>query len=109
MLRACGMKKELATALVKHDPRLAEDFRKLVMDISKYYNNGPLNVSRSDTSKTSIIDIFHLLGRAPSVLNDGTISVDEIVKLLEPVYDDRTSITGWRKPGRVAGMPVTDT
>lgn len=108
MLHACGMKKELAMALVKEDPKLAQKFRKMVMHISKFYNNGPLNVSRSDTSKTSIVDIFHLLGMAPSELKDGVISADTVEKLLKPAYDDMTLITGWRKRQRYSWMPDTD-
>jgi hypothetical protein len=108
MLHACGMKKELAMALVKENPELAQKFRKTVMHISKFYNNGPLNVSRSDTSKTSIVDVFHLLGMAPSKLKDGIISADTVEKLLKPAYDDMTPITGWRKRKWNSEMLDTD-
>jgi hypothetical protein len=97
MLRACGMKKELAEVFAEEHDLLAKRFRKQLMHISKYYNSGPLDAGRSDTSKTSIVDIFHLLGKAPSAVKDGVIAPETIKALLKPVYDDRTGITGWRQ------------
>ncbi|NJM31680.1 MAG: hypothetical protein HC848_00755 [Limnobacter sp.] len=98
----------MAIAVEHQQPELAKQFRKLLMHVSKFYNNGSLDVKQTDTSKTSVVDIFNLLAMAPKALEDGYISPDTVKTLLHPEYDDQSAVRSWREKEPESSTSGTD-
>ena len=86
LLAATGLETQLARQIQTKHPELAASFAKLVVELAALKNPGSACVARKVVEDVSVVDVFNLLGKAPRLYFDGSLSVKNVVRHLKPVY-----------------------
>ena len=100
LLKACGLKGEMAEAIRDADPALAADFRDALVDMAKLRNgSGKVLVDKKNAKDVAVADVFGMLQTMPSryFANPDADHTTAIAEALQPVitgsYQQKTSTT----------------
>ena len=88
LLGACGFKSTVAEWIRSTKPELASRFAKLIQEMCALRNPGSVSVSKTIAEEVSVLDVFHLLKRFPSIyFKEPTADHRDIIfSLLIPVF-----------------------
>ena len=88
LLRATGLKKEVADWIQTKHRDFADRFADLILRMAALRNPGNASVTKSIVEDVAVADVFHLLGNFPAVyFQDPKAKHDEVIrKFLKPVF-----------------------
>ena len=87
LLKACGLKEEVAISLKEQQPKLARDFAGLVLKLSRLRNEGNLLADKELVKEAAAVDVFNVLRNLPEryfAAPDADHSAD-VRELLNPI------------------------
>jgi hypothetical protein len=88
LLRAAGLKTEVAQRIQAERAELAHRFTDLILQMVALKNPGTTHTSRSAVESVSVLDVFNLLGSLPQkyFTNPSANHTKDILKYLKPVF-----------------------
>ena len=86
LLAATGLKTEVARRIQTEQPVMAESFTTLLLEMAVLKNQGSACVAKKVVEDVSVVDVFHLLGKAPGEYFSERLTRGRVVKHLKPVY-----------------------
>jgi hypothetical protein len=88
LLRAAGLKTEVARRIQAERAELADRFTDLILQMVSLKNPGTTHTSKSAVESVSVLDVFNLLGSLPRkyFMNPSAGHTKNILKYLKPVF-----------------------